>query len=231
MTTIVGRQSVISPLIEQELALKVYIDALLTEMVPEAEAPGPEPSPPAEAVATPVPVIAPAPAPAVAAAVETGVPAWAQPSFDALMFRVAGSLTLSVPLLKLHGIVPWSPVTAVPGHASWFLGILPHRGVQVKVIDIARFVIPENHTARATINTAPDRFKRIVLIGDGEWGLACDDIGMVLKLAPDKVRWRTVAGNRPWLAGMVTEQMCALLDADKIVELLKKGRGLVENNT
>jgi purine-binding chemotaxis protein CheW len=42
-------------------------------------------------------------------------------------------------------------------------------------------------------------------------------------LQPDDVKWRTSASKRPWLAGVIKEKMCALIDVDNLIYLLEKG--------
>ena len=95
------------------------------------------------------------------------------------------------------------------------------------MIDIAKFVIPMNHQSRQAL-AGERHFKHLLLIDDGGFGLACDDLGEVLKLAPDKVRWRQDRSSRPWLAGTLIEQMSALIDIDKFTEMLKEGVPLDE---
>ena len=66
--------------------------------------------------------------------------------------------------------------------------------------------------------------QKIILMGGGKWGLACDSVSEVITLQQDKVRWRGDNSKRPWLAGTVVDQMCALLDVDKFVELLNSDK-------
>lgn len=210
-------------LLAQDLALKVYIDALLDDVT--------------EVVATSAPalqVVENSTIPAVATHVsveqqsaaitpESIHPVWAEGQFDCVLFKVAGALTLAVPLIELNGIVRWTnQVTPLPGRQDWFLGLLPVRGRQVKVIDMARFMIPERHRAREALASART-FTHIMLVGNGEWGLACEDMGKVLKLTSDKVRWRRDRGQRPWLAGMLLDQLCALLDVERFIGLIGPG--------
>jgi len=223
---------------EHEVALKVYIDALLLE--PETIEVAPEPVKP---IAEPVEVITAteikAEAQLEAAVVETTVPETTNPPpeplvpvsgeiVEYLLFKVAGFLTLSVPLERLNGIVKWNgEITPIPGHADWFLGLISNRGRQVKVIDIAKFVIPKNHKSRQAIE-AERQFKHLLLVDGGRFGLACDELGQVLKLSGEKIRWRDNRCSRPWLAGTIIEQMSALLDVDSFIEMLKEGVPLDE---
>lgn len=215
-------------LVQHDLALKVYIDALLDAPVQETQT---EEKP---FVIVKETQLSDAQRQTAAGndgeVVDTPQPDWRTQPFDTLLFNVAGSLTLAVPLLGLKGVVKWDGrITQLPGHADWVLGVLARRGRQINVIDIARFVIPANHAARAGLSSNRV-FKHIVLIGDGAWGLACDEIGDVVKMAPDDVRWRDSGAARQWLAGTVVDRMCALLDVGRLEELLKNG-GKLDDNT
>jgi purine-binding chemotaxis protein CheW len=220
--------------LEHEEALKVYIDALLLEPAPETVA---EPEPQVEAPVKPVEekVEQQVETPVVTEAVEEAPASIGQPErqqaaleesdqvFECLLFKVAGFLTLAVPLVRLNGILQWNgELTPIPGHADWFLGLVTNRGKQVKVIDIAKFVIPENHKSRQAVE-GERHFKHLLLIDDGKLGLAVDDLGKVLKLTRDKVRWREDRSTRPWLAGTIIEQMSALIDVERFTKMLKEG--------
>jgi len=64
---------------------------------------------------------------------------------------------------------------------------------------------------------------KIILMDEGKWGLACDDIGEVITLQNTDVRWRTAEGRRTWLAGTVSDRLCALLDTDSLSKMLAEG--------
>jgi len=151
------------------------------------------------------------------------VPEWAQEAFQSLMFSVTG-LHLSVPLDKLNGVIPWNSdnIVPMPGHSDNFLGLLRHLDQNVKVIDLARLVVPNN--GGPDIVPASERVKHILLIDDGRWGLACDSINEIMVLEANDVRWRTHAGKRAWLAGTIIDKLCALLELDALVKLLETGK-------
>jgi len=113
-------------------------------------------------------------------------------------------------------------LTEMPGHSPLFLGVSPYQGVQSRVVDTARFVLPEDRQAKLGAD-ASERAAHLVVIDEGRWALACSKIGDVIELEPGQVKWRTAAGKRLWLAGTVIERMCALLDIDVLIRQLGDG--------
>ena len=204
------------PVLDQQLALGAYLDALLCEAIAPV-------SPDSEPAACPEPAVAAEPAP-VEPPVSVSVPDWAGSRFQALLFEVAG-LTLAVPLVKLKGVVSGAAeLTPMPGHSPLFLGVVPYQGLQSKVVDTARFVLPADRAARLS-DDAAGRSHHLVMIDEGRWALAASSIGDVVELDRSDVKWRSAAGKRVWLAGTVIEQMCALLDIDRLIGELASGMG------
>ncbi len=149
-------------------------------------------------------------------------PAWAVPDFQVLLFAVAG-LKMAVPLSELNGIVEWGDeyITEMPGHKPWYLGIIQNQGNNVPVIDTLQQVVPKNRWPTDYVNTR--KFKHIILIDNGRWGLACETVLEVLTLKTDSVKWRSTRTKRRWLMGTVIEHMCALLDSSEFATMLKTG--------
>ncbi|WP_433736612.1 CheW domain-containing protein [Pseudomonas putida] len=152
--------------------------------------------------------------------VETdGRPAWAAEPFECLLFDVAG-LTLAVPLVCLGSIYPLAghELTPLFGQPEWFLGILPSQAGNLKVLDTARWVMPDRYR---------DDFKQglqyVISVQGYEWGLAVHQVSRSLRLDPNEIKWRSHRGQRPWLAGTVIEHMCALLDVSELAELIASG--------
>jgi len=150
-------------------------------------------------------------------------PNWAEPSFQALFFDVAG-LKLAIPLLELNGIVEWGKdyITPMPGHEKWYLGLLQFRGKSVPIIDTLQQVFPPNQVRRLIKKRT--QFNNIIMIDDGNWGLACEQVLGIRTIAADAVKWRTEQTQRRWLLGTVKEQMCALLDGKEFASMLKTGK-------
>lgn len=167
---------------------------------------------------TPIPVPPEEPENTVA---QSPAPDWIGQELQAMLFKVAG-LTLAVPLVDLNGVVEWNEerVTTMPGHADFYLGLMSHLNRQIPVVDTARLVLPENKRKLLAGEDPRQRITRVVLINDGRYGLACDEVNEVVTLKADAVRWRSERTQRRWLAGTVIEHMCALVDATAFAELL-----------
>jgi purine-binding chemotaxis protein CheW len=109
----------------------------------------------------------------------------------------------------------------MPGHSDAFLGLLRHLDRNVQVMDTACVILPQ--AQHAELAPPAERIANILLMGEGRWGLACDGIGEVVTLQHADVRWRTASGKRQWLAGTVSERLCALLDVDNLALMLREG--------
>lgn len=241
-------------LVEEKQALGIYLESLLRDVpeadedLPVAEAapvapepviappepppvietrapepPTPVQAPPQEEITPPAPEVevrqevAPAPQPSP----WEGIPEWGEEPFQALLFRLSG-LTMAIPLIELDGILEWPDVlTPLPNRSPWYLGLLDNRGKKVPVIELAQLVIPEKIRSK---NASGVQQSRVILVGDGRWGVACDSVSEVITLNPDEVRWRSSRTRRKWLAGTVINHMCALLDAQGLVHLLSTGQ-------
>ncbi len=179
---------------------EVAVDKALTEVVGEADSQNNEQDlqspPPAE---------------------PEGRPAWSEKPFECLIFRVAG-LQLAVPLVLLGAIHRIEGrVKPIPGRPAWYMGMLPDRGHNLKVVDSAQWIM-----AGRAPGTARDGYRFVIRLDDSEWALACDEVAESFTLSPDEVRWRSVRSKRPWLAGTVVRHMCALIDVGAMARLLAR---------
>ena len=155
---------------------------------------------------------------------EQGIPVWAEQAFQCLLFNVSG-LTLAVPLVKLNSVIPWSKkLVETPNQTDWYLGLVNHLGSNVKVIDTALMVLPENRRANIELDPA-ERFSHILLVDNGRWGLACDTIGDVIWLNAEEVKWRKNKTQRAWLAGTALEHLCAVMDTEVFADMLNEKTG------
>ncbi|HKS12797.1 MAG TPA: CheW domain-containing protein [Pseudomonas sp.] len=201
--------------VEAEVIPQACVPVLLDLQAPaEPLADVPAPAEPLVDLHVPAAPAAPVPPDAV-----DGRPAWAAEPFECLLFDVAG-LTLAVPLVCLGSIynLAGQELTPLFGQPDWFLGILPCQAGNLKVLDTARWVMPDRYR---------DDFRQglqyVISVQGYEWGLAVHQVSRSLRLDPNEIKWRSQRGQRPWLAGTVIEHMCALLDVAELAELIASG--------
>lgn len=140
-------------------------------------------------------------------------------SFQALFFEVAG-LTLAVPLIHLGGIHNMEETSQIFGKPDWFTGIMLYREEKLNTVDTARWVMPEKYNEKLAQSLD---YKYLIMLGESAWGLSCENLINTVTLSPDDIKWREERGKRPWLAGMVKEKMCALLDIEQLINMLDNG--------
>lgn len=150
-----------------------------------------------------------------AAWLPNGRPQWAQQPFECLIFK-AGGLQLAAPLIELGSIYPLDDdgLTAIFGQTHWFMGLLPVKEYNVRAMDTALVVMPERYSAAMREN-----YRYIVTLFGSDWGLAVDAVVGTVTLNPEHIRWRGERSKRPWLAGTLVDQMCALFDIAQLAWL------------
>ena len=137
--------------------------------------------------------------------------------FQALMFNVAG-MDIAVPLISLGGINRMDKeVTQLFGKPDWFLGLTPGINGNINVVDSCRWVMPERYGEAKSKGL---NYSFIIMLGDTQWGLACSHVQNAITIDPENIKWRSQDSKRPWLAGMLIEERCVLLDVDVMIELL-----------
>ncbi|WP_299493874.1 chemotaxis protein CheW [uncultured Shewanella sp.] len=139
-------------------------------------------------------------------------------TFQVLFFELAG-LTLAVPLLDLGGIINVKRVNEILGKPAWYLGTQVHRGSHINLVDTCAWMMPENKALCVNANA----YKYIALLGNSQWGLTFNRVVKTGQLIKSQVQWRKMSGKRPWLAGVVKEQKCAILDVRMLVNMLNQG--------
>jgi len=143
-------------------------------------------------------------------------------SFQAMFFDVAG-LTIAVPLIELGGIHNADKTTSLVGKPDWFTGVMLHREEKINVVDTALWVMPEkcDENLKNSLN-----YQYIIMLGNSHWGLSAESLVDTVTLEQDDVKWLDAPSKRPWLAGLVKDRMCALLDVESLIDLLNAGANI-----
>jgi purine-binding chemotaxis protein CheW len=141
--------------------------------------------------------------------------------FQVLFFKVAG-LTLAVPLVSLGGIIRIEKINHLIGRPPWFMGVQTHRDSKINVVDTCAWVMPEKYS-KELAQTIDYQF--LVMLEDSQWGLTCESLVNAVKIDKSHVNWREKPGKRPWLAGVVKQQMCGILNVQALIKMLDAGLG------
>jgi purine-binding chemotaxis protein CheW len=147
-----------------------------------------------------------------------------QGDFQAMFFEVAG-LMIAVPLIELGGILNNDKITSLMGKPDWFKGVMLHREDKISVVDTARWVMPEK-CDEALISAL--NYQYIIMLSDSSWGLTAESLTDTVTLKQEDVKWLDTPNKRPWLAGLVKNRMCALLDVKSLIKLLEKGVNITQ---
>lgn len=143
-------------------------------------------------------------------------------SFQAMFFEVAG-LTIAVPLVELGGIHNTTETTKLMGKPNWFKGVMINREQKINVVDTAKWVMPEK-CDEALINSL--NYQYVIMLSNSQWGLSAENLVDTVTLKANDVKWLNSGNKRPWLAGLVKDRMCALLDVKSMINLLNEGENI-----
>jgi len=155
--------------------------------------------------------------------IEVSAPkSYRQGSFQAMFFKVAG-LTIAVPLIELGGIHNTDKTTPLMGKPTWFKGVMVHRDEKINIVDTAQWVMPEkcDKTLKDSLN-----YQYVIMLSDSAWGVLAEELVDTVTLQQDDVKWLDNPSKRPWLAGLVKERKCALLDVNSMIQLLSEGASI-----
>jgi len=168
----------------------------------------------AESIVTPA--ITPSMAPPVAPPANPAL-SWDSPQgVECLLFKVAG-LKLAIPLSRLGGVHPAvDKVTPLIRQAPWTLGVWKAEQGSITVVDSAQLIMPERG-----VSLAEQGYQYLIQLGQAPWALACQDVCDTITLVSESIKWRGDTSRRPWLAGTVISEMCALLDVPALISLLE----------
>jgi purine-binding chemotaxis protein CheW len=134
--------------------------------------------------------------------------------FQVLLFKVA-NLTIAIPLVELGGIHQISKITKLAKQPNWCKGIMVKGTEKFTCVDASYWLIPHKY---ASGNDAPNECEFGVQLGKTPFLLCCNSISETVELSKGDVKWRESTSTRPWLAGLLKKEMCALIDGAQMVQ-------------
>ncbi len=143
--------------------------------------------------------------------------AWQEEEFDCLLFQVAG-LNLAIPMIMLGTIHTKSELTSLFGQPDWLLGLMKlSESSSLRLVDTARVFLEHRYQPEHSLD-----YRYAIGVYDSHWGLACHQVLGSKRIAKTQVKWREQRNNRPWLAGTIKDEMCALIDVQALCQFRLK---------
>ncbi len=153
---------------------------------------------------------------------EDRVPDYLNSGFQTLSFIVS-NIKLCVPLKQLNGIIKWDGmVTRLPGQATWCTGVMRIRGQNVNIIDLYSVLHNMSNNISPHNRSKKHSLRYLLLVGNGQWGLACDSVDNISLLYKSDINWRNFA-VRAFIMGTVIKPMSLMLNVDELVRCLENG--------
>lgn len=146
-------------------------------------------------------------------AVTRDVPEWANSTFEALLIRL-NHAQIAVPLLQIGMVCKIeSDFIRLLNMPSWFVGLYPKKGVNIKVLDTDA-ILDDMQSLSANVTN----YRYFLTLTDSQYALACCQIEKVIRLKSDDIRWRKSNDNKTWYRGTLPSQMCILVDICALLE-------------
>lgn len=129
-----------------------------------------------------------------------------------LMFNV-DNVQLALPLIDMSSVVSNAVnLTRLPHRPDWFGGVLKHRDKNINVIKLDRLL--SIGSRKLDISDL-----HILIFKDDHWGITCNQLGEVIQLVEEDVKWSDSSANG-FTQGVIRKSLATLLDVDKIIDLV-----------
>ena len=139
-------------------------------------------------------------------------------ALQVIFFQVAG-LTFAVPLIELGGIHQLKNVNDLVGQAPWLHGIMSYNDKQIQVVDTAQWMMPEKCDQQLTQSL---KYRYVIMLENSNWGISAEQLVATETLQASDVKWLPSSEKRPWLAGLVKQRMCVLLNVPALIRQLNE---------
>ncbi len=148
---------------------------------------------------------------------DSTIPAWGQQALKCLPIKLGG-MNLMIPAISVAYIERVNKkMIRPPLEAEAFRGIVTLRERSVAIIDLHKLIsknsIPYNQSEK---NVEEYYVEYVIVMKDRTYALACDEVGEMIELCPEDVRWNKASFNNPLFVGIVPDELCAIVNIDNV---------------
>ncbi len=147
----------------------------------------------------------------------SGIPAWGQTPFDCLLITAAGMnfITPSTSISFIERVN--KKIIRIPLEVDSFHGVITLREKSVAVIDLFSLITEDNNKKQsATSQVTSHHVDHVLVMENGSYALACDEVSKMITLDAEDVRWNRTGNNNQFYAGIVKDYLCPLININNL---------------
>ena len=148
---------------------------------------------------------------------KSSIPAWGQEPFKCLLVNSAG-MNLIIPAMSVSYIERINKkIIRLPLDIEAFRGVITLRERSIAVVDLFA-LISENASSgnQPSMQVESHHIEHVIVMENGDYSLACDDIGEMIMLETESVRWNKASFNNPMFSGIVPEYLCPIVNIEHV---------------
>jgi len=148
---------------------------------------------------------------------KSSIPSWGEKPFECLLVKSAG-MSLMIPAMSVSYIERVNKkIIRLPLEVKAFRGVVTLRKRSVAVIDLFDLISESSSEAEQQLRKIDEHhIEHVIVMEGGHYALACDDIGEMVTLDAENVRWNKASFNNPMFSGIVPEYLCPLVNINNI---------------
>jgi purine-binding chemotaxis protein CheW len=132
-----------------------------------------------------------------------------------LMFKV-NDIQLALPLIDMLTVVSHvKTLTRLPQRPDWLAGLLTHRDMNVRVVRLDCLL-------SISVGETSICDQHVLILKDGEWGITCDQLGKVIELQEEDLKW-SGSSCTGYALGTIKNNLTMVLDLEKVLRGVSMG--------
>lgn len=141
------------------------------------------------------------------------IPEWGKQPFQCLNVKIDNK-NLIIPAMSVSYIERISKkIIRLPIEAEAFRGVVVLRNRSIAVIDLYNLISGNGISCdQNDKNVEQYHVEYVIVMEDGNYALACDEIGEMTELYPEDVRWNKASFNNPLFAGIVPDKLSVIIN-------------------
>jgi len=145
------------------------------------------------------------------------IPDWAQSPFDCLLIKAA-EMNFIIPTMSVSFVERVNNnITRIPLEVDAFHGVTTLRDKGLAVIDLFSLITEDkNKKDSELLHVSPHHIDHVLVMGNGSYALACDEVSKLITLNSGDVRWSRTGDNNLFYAGIVKDYLCPLINTNNI---------------